>query len=250
MNQTKYYRVGAFHRSGNTNQVIIRARDREEAKGWVDRVKQMLYPGEDTSDYPTSIFEFKLQINLNNLNHYRIIVERPKKCTDEWDGLLYVSRSFDALIEAKNEDEARKIFLDEYFSSYAQGNKPEDYDIYADEIPLKQLLENELEHFRVRLANKYITDKFGDLSVREYTRLMRDISDAEEKEQIFYKSLTEHLKSLRITEYLEKRINSEMLSHDEFCKIKEKMENAKNKDEFEDVHIKAIKKYGKEGITY
>lgn len=74
-----YYRVGAFYRNENSKAIIIQVHDRKEAESWVPRVKAMLYPGEDTAEFRVSIFEFKLQINLNNLNHYRITVERPIK---------------------------------------------------------------------------------------------------------------------------------------------------------------------------
>ena len=65
----------------------------------------MLYPDENTENYIVSIFEFKLQNNLNNLNHYRITVERPikREFKDEWEECDYMyAESFDALIEAEN----------------------------------------------------------------------------------------------------------------------------------------------------
>ena len=96
-----YYRVGAFYRNDNSKAIIIQVHDRKEAESWVPRVKAMLYPGEDTADFRVSIFEFKLQINLNNLNHYRITVERPiKRDFKDWEeeNLYYNSLAFDGIV--------------------------------------------------------------------------------------------------------------------------------------------------------
>ena len=75
MNKTRYFRVGAFYRDENSKEIIVQCYDRKEAEGWIDRAKEMLYPGENTDGFIVTVFEFKLQINLNNLNHYRITVD-------------------------------------------------------------------------------------------------------------------------------------------------------------------------------
>ena len=106
MNKTRYFRVGAFYRDENSKEIIVQCYDRKEAEGWIDRAKEMLYPGENTDEFIVTVFEFKLQINLNNLNHYRITVERPLKreFKDEWEECDYLTaQAFDALIEAENE---------------------------------------------------------------------------------------------------------------------------------------------------
>ena len=247
MSETKYYRVGAFYKDENSKAVIIQVHDRKEAESWVPRVKAMLYPGEDTAEFRVSIFEFRLQINLNNLNHYRITVERPvtHAFKDEWEECNHqTAQAFDALVEAEGEDDAKAKFIQEHFEFYANGRTPEQYDIYADEVPIEQVIEEEQRMLRQRLVSKYALEQFGDMPVKEFSRIMR----REEKEgDMFYKALSEHLRRLRMTEYLEKRLDTQKLSHAEFCKIRDALCKARIGDAFEKINRDAIAKYGKEG---
>jgi uncharacterized membrane-anchored protein YjiN (DUF445 family) len=243
-----YYRVGAFYKDENKKQIIVQCYDRKEAEQWIPKAKEMLYPDENTENYIVSIFEFQLQINLNNLNHYRITVERPikREFKDEWEECDYMSaESFDALIEAENEVAAKEKFLSEYFGLYTQGRTPDEYDIYADEVPIEKVIEDEQRMLRQRLISKYAAENFGDMSVREFNQMMRR-DDKVEQNQMFYKALSEYLKRIRMTEYLEKRLDTDNLSHAEFCKIRDALCLAKIGEEFEKINLAATAKYGKE----
>ena len=242
-----YYRVGAFYKDENKKQIIVQCYDRKEAEQWIPKAKEMLYPDENTENYMVSIFEFQLQINLNNLNHYRITVERPikREFKDEWEECDYMSaESFDALIEAENEVAAKEKFLSEYFGLYTQDRTPDEYDIYADEIPIEKVIEDEQRMLRQRLISKYAAENFGDMSVREFNQMMRR-DDEEEQNQMFYKALAEHLKNIRMSEYLEKRLETDKLSHAEFCEIRNALCSAKIGEEFEKINLAATAKYGK-----
>jgi uncharacterized membrane-anchored protein YjiN (DUF445 family) len=243
-----YYRVGAFYKDENKKQIIVQCYDRKEAEQWIPKAKEMLYPDENTENYIVSIFEFQLQINLNNLNHYRITVERPikREFKDEWEECDYMSaESFDALIEAENEVAAKEKFLSEYFGLYTQDRTPDEYDIYADEVPIEKVIEDEQRMLRQRLISKYAAENLGDMSVREFNQMMRR-DDKVEQNQMFYKALSEHLKRIRMTEYLEKRLDTDKLSHAEFCKIRDALCLAKIGEEFEKINLAATAKYGKE----
>ena len=73
--------------------------------------------------------------------------------------------------------------------------------------------------------------------------------ESPEKSRMFYEGLKELLKQLRLTDYLEKRLDTEKLSHSEFCKIRDELCAAKVGDEFEKINRAATEKYGKEGVT-
>ena len=247
MIKQRYFRVGAFYRDENKKQIIVQCYDRKEAEQWIPKAKEMLYPNENTENYIVSIFEFKLQINFNHLNHYRITVERPikREFKDEWEECDYMSaQSFDALIEAENEVMAKEKFLEEYFHLYTQDRTSEEYDIYVDEVPVEKVIEDEQRMLRQRLISKYAAENFGDMSVREFNQMMRR-DDKEEQNQMFYKALSEHLKRIRMTEYLEKRLETDKLSHAEFCKIRNALCSAKIGEEFEKINLAATAKYGK-----
>ena len=247
MNKTRYFRVGAFYRDENSKEIIVQCYDRKEAEGWIDRAKEMLYPGENTDEFIVTVFEFKLQINLNNLNHYRITVERPLKreFKDEWEECDYLTaQAFDALIEAENEIDAKEKFINEHFKMYTQDRTPDQYDIYVDEVPVEKVIEDEQKMLRQRLIGKYISEKYGDISVREYNQMMRR-DDENEKNTMFYKALSEHLKRLRMSEYLESRLDTSKLSYADFCTIRSGLCSAKSNEEFEKINLAAVSKYGK-----
>ena len=246
MNKTRYFRVGAFYRDENSKEIIVQCYDRKEAEGWIDRAKEMLYPGENTDGFIVTVFEFKLQINLNNLNHYRITVERPLKreFKDEWEECDYLTaQAFDALIEAENEIDAKEKFINEHFKMYTQDRTPDQYDIYVDEVPVEKVIEDEQKMLRQRLIGKYISEKYGDISVREYNQMMRR-DDENEKNTMFYKALSEHLKRLRMSEYLESRLDTSKLSYADFCTIRSGLCSAKSNEEFEKINLAAVSKYG------
>ena len=247
MNKTRYFRVGAFYRDENSKEIIVQCYDRKEAEGWIDRAKEMLYPGENTDGFIVTVFEFKLQINLNNLNHYRITVERPLKreFKDEWEECDYLTaQAFDALIEAENEIDAKEKFINEHFKMYTQDRTPDQYDIYVDEVPVEKVIEDEQKMLRQRLIGKYISEKYGDISVREYNQMMRR-DDENEKNTMFYKALSEHLKRLRMSEYLESRLDTSKLSYADFCTIRSGLCSAKSNEEFKKINLAAVSKYGK-----
>jgi hypothetical protein len=90
------------------------------------------------------------------------------------------------------------------------------------------VIEDEQRMLRQRLISKYVAENFGDMSVREFNQMMRR-DDKDEQNQMFYKALSEHLKRIRMSEYLEKRLDTDKISHDEFCKIRDSLCSAKPK---------------------
>ena len=245
-----YYRVGAFYRNEDSKAIIIQVHDRKEAEAWVPRVKAMLYPGEDTKNYRVSIFEFKLQINLNNLNHYRITVERPiKREFKSWgeEKIYENSLAFDGIVEAEGEKSAKCKFIEEWFDFYALGKKPEEYDLYVDEVPIQELIEKEQRMLRQKLIGRYAHEHYGDISVREFNRKMRQ-DESPENDKMIYEELKKQLHRIRIVEYLERRLDAERITYAEFCRICDKLCAAKVGNEFEKINRAATEKYGKEGI--
>ena len=248
MTKQRYFRVGAFYRDENVNSVTVQCRDRKAAEEFIPKLKAMFYPGENTENYIARIFEFKLPINRNNLNHYRITIERPLKreFKDEWEECDYMTaQAFDALIEAENEEEAREKFIAESFRMYTEDRRPDEYDIYVDEVPVEEVIEDEQRMLRQRLIAKYAIEAYGDISVRRFNELMRG-DDKDEQNRMFYKALSEHLKRLRMSEYLEKRLDANKIVHSEFCKIRDALCMAKSSEGFEKINRDAIARYGKE----
>ena len=112
------------------------------------------------------------------------------------------------------------------------------------EVDIEEMIEKEQRMLRQRLISKYAAENFGDMSVREFNKMMRR-DDEEEQNQMYYKALAEHLKNIRMSEYLEKRLETDKLSHAEFCEIRNALCSAKIGEEFEKINLAATAKYGK-----
>ena len=141
----------------------------------------------------------------------------------------------------------KEIFFDEWFESYASGKQREEYDIYVDEVSLGELIDTEERMLRNRLIYKYASESFGDMTVQEFSRIMQD-DDSEEKNRMYYEGVKNLLKSLRLSEYIEERLDTSKMTHAEFLKIKDQLCSAKIGDEFEKINREAIEKYGKVGV--
>jgi hypothetical protein len=64
--------------------------------------------------------------------------------------------------------------------------------------------------------------------------------------ETFYEALKEHLKRLRLAEYLEKRLDASRLLHSEFTEILDGLCAASESESFEKINRAAVEKYGKE----
>ena len=101
---------------------------------------------------------------------------------------------------------------------------------------------------RQKLIGRYAQDHYGDMSVREFNRIMRQ-DESPEKDRMLYEELKNHLQRIRIVEYLEKRLDLERITYAEFNRICNELCAAKVGDEFEKINRAANERYGKEGIT-
>ena len=244
-----YYRVGAFYKDENRKEIMVQVPNRASAEAMVPQVKQILFPGEDIENYPVRIFEFKLQVNLNRLNHYRITVYRPAEriYTDEQEEMLYESaEAFDEVVEADTEEEAKATFLRDYFESYAVGRSPDEYELYVDEVPLSELIKGEEERLLGRIVNGYMREKYGHLPLREYARLMR-AQDSGQSDEIRYEALQAFSRALSITEYMEKKLDTASLTYNEFCVIRNQLRAAKTGEDFCRINLEIMERYGRKG---
>ena len=145
-----------------------------------------------------------------------------------------------AVIEAENECQARNRFIDEWFIN----EKSEDYDILIEEASIDELLKIEQDMLHQRLINKYLFEQKGDMSINELYTLVSNV-DNDEMKTMLYKMTKLHLKRLRMSEYLENRIDTSKLSHLEFCRLRDMLCNAKSQEEISKINRELTAKYGK-----
>ena len=97
---------------------------------------------------------------------------------------------------------------------------------------------------RYRIKEDYIFAKYGDVSVREFNRLMREQINGE-KNRFYYDALQFFLGKTRLRKALERSINLEKISAAEYNALISRLPLANDRTEFEKILNEAKEKYGK-----
>ena len=143
---------------------------------------------------------------------------------------------FGEFIEANDQEEARKLFLSNNYDPI------DDCEICISEVPIDRMIEMETKELHSRLLSKYVERFNKNMSVREFASYLKN-EKGEEQKRGLYLSLSKHVKAIRITEYLESRLDTSKITHAEFCKIRDALCKAKSEDEIEKINREAVAKY-------
>ncbi len=227
----KYYRIAAWKKDENTKEVIVKADTREEALAWVEGAKAFLFPGEDTSNYRASVWGFTLTVNVGTeVPHYRITVFRPTETTheekdDEWMDLG--PKSYEWIEKAEDEEAAKEKMRT---SLREDGEDPEKYHIYADEMALEQCISEEERRLFGIVRNTYASSL--DITVREY----RDIyNELEERGEHYYEALKYFCKLTRMRSSLSRMKDLPAMTASKFEKLAQSLATAKTQEEYDSI---------------
>jgi hypothetical protein len=117
-------------------------------------------------------------------------------------------------------------------------------EFYAREISVEQLTAEEEEYLRYRIKEDYIFAKYGDVSAREFYRLMREQFNGE-KNRFYYDALQFFLGKTRLRNAPERSIDLEKISAAEYNALISRLPLANDRTEFEKILNEAKEKYGK-----
>ena len=228
-----FYRVTIFEKNDNHREMIVKADSKESAMALIPAAKAFLFPGEDTSEYLAYPSTIHLDVMSAKVPHWRITVIRPTQPRNELEECDL--GTMEMTVEAENEEDAIRQAKEEI-------KCPAEF--YAREITVEELIAEEEISLRYRIKEDYIFAKYGDVSVREFNRLMREQINGE-KNGFYYEALRFFVGKTRLRYALERCIDLERISAAEYNALISRLPLTNNRAEFELILNEAKEKYGK-----
>ena len=233
-----FYKVTIIEKNDNHREMIVRADNKEAAVAMVPAAKAFLFPGEDTSEYIAFPESIHVDVLGAQVPHWRITVIRPSgdvEC-DEWEECG--PGTGEMTLEAESEEDAIRQVREEI-------KCPAEF--YAREVPMAEMIAEEKMHLERMIHEGYVLDQYGDVSVREFNRLMREkFRDAEEKDRHEYEALRHFIGKIHLRNMLARKLDLTQMSVAEHDALISELQCTKEREPFMKLFEEAIAKYGKE----
>ena len=229
-----FYRVAGFKKDDDTREMVIKAVSKKDAAKQIPAAKEFLFPGEKTEDYYCSVMEVPIKVNLGTtIPHYRITVVRPKPIDKQSDEEDYNDSGWwETILNAENTEAAkesgRQMIRDD-------GENPDDYDMYADEMTVDECIKEEEHHLRHNIQNTYMhLKKLDQLSVKEYFNFQRTF-DIENNPEQYYEALKAFNKYIRLLRGTIRECNQTECSVERLLAVTERLFNCDDRQGFDKI---------------
>ena len=236
-----FYRVTILEKNDNHREMIVKAGNKADALAQIPAAKAFLFPSEDASEYTAFVSTVHLDVLEARVPHWRITVIRPQanEQTDgDWDDWQDVEpRTFTMTVKADSPEEAIQMVR-------ADVDYPNE--AYAKEISVTELIAEEEDYLRYRIKEEFFTAKFPDISIREFSNLMKGKNQTEaEAEETFYKAIQFFVSKNRMRNALTKSIDLSKISAADYETLISKLPLTSDRDSFNAILDEAKAKYGK-----
>ena len=233
-----FYKITIIEKNDNHREMIVKADGKEAAVEMIPAAKALLFPGEDTSEYIAFPESIHIDVMGAQVPHWRITVIRPSgdAVRDEWEECG--AGTGEMTLEAENAKDAIRQVREEI-------KCPAEF--YAREVPMAEMIAEERGHLERMIHEQYVFDQHGDVSIREFNRLMRGkFRDTEEKERHEYEALRHFLGKIHFRKMLARKLDLAKLSVAEYDALIAELQRTKEREPFMNLFDQAIEKYGKE----
>ena len=232
-----FYKVTIIEKNDNHREMIVKADSKKAAAAMIPAAKAFLFPGEDTSGYIAFPERVHIDVMGAQVPHWRITVIRPvSREQDEWEECG--PGTGEMTLEAESAEDAIRQVKEEI-------KCPAEF--YAREVPIAEMIAEEKAHLERMIHEAYVLDQHGDVSVREFNRLMREkFRDTEEKERHEYEALRHFFGKIHFHKMLARKLDLTKLSAAEYDALIAELQRTKEREPFMNIFDKAVEKYGKE----
>ena len=236
-----FYRVTILEKNDNHREMIVKAENKAAALAQIPAAKAFLFPGEDASEYTAFVSTVHLDVLEARVPHWRITVTRPQakeRVDGDWEDWQDIEpRTFTMTVKADSPEEAIQMAREDV-----------DYpnEAYAKEVSVAELIAEEEDYLRYRIKEEFFTAKSPDISIREFSNLMKGKNQTEaEVEETFYEAIQFFLSKNRLRNALTKSIDLSKISAAEYETLISKLPLAADRDSFNTILDEAKAKYGK-----
>ena len=231
-----FYKVTIIEKNDNHREMIVKADSKEAAVAMIPAAKAFLFPGEDTSEYIVFPESIHVDVMGAQIPHWRITVIRPVSETrDEWEECG--PGTGEMTLEAESAEDAIRQVKEEI-------KCPAEF--YAREVPVAEMIAEEKAHLERMIHEAYVLDQHGDVSIREFNRLMREkFRNTEEKERHEYEALRHFLGKIHLHKMLARKLDLTQMSVAEHDALISELQRTKEREPFIKLFEEATAKYGK-----
>lgn len=173
-----------------------------------------------------------IKVNLGTtVPHFRITVARPNP-VERGDEDLFDSDWWETVLNAENPEAAkesgRQMIRDD-------GEDPDDYDMYADEMTVDECIKEEEHHLRHNIQNTYIhLKKLDQMSVKEYVNFQRNF-DIESNLEQYYEALKAFNKYVRLLRGTIRKCNQKECSVEKLLAVTEQLFDCDDRQGFDEI---------------
>jgi hypothetical protein len=236
-----YYQVSVFQKNPNEKEIILKRNGDETREMRLEKAKAFLFPGVNAQELYAVAVPCPITVNIRTVVDYERIIVGVKgliSAPDE-EGIEFDSCR-EWVIKAETKEEAiqegrlrEEGFLDD-------GENIRDFEVYANEISVEELIEEKEESIKKQLLKRYIERRYDydNLTIREYSQLCRQF-DFKNKE-IYLDMLEEEMRIRQIKNLLRRKISPADISLKDYNQAVRELYDAKSNSEMETI----LEKYG------
>ena len=236
-----YYQVSVFKKNPNEKEMILKRNEDETREMRLEKAKSFLFPGVNAQELYAVAVPCPITVNIRTVVDYeRIIVGVKGLISDPDEECIEFDACREWVIKAETKEEAvqegrlrEEGFLDD-------GEDIRDFEVYANEISVEELIEEKEESKKKQLLKRYIERRYeyDNLTIREYSQLCRKF-DFKNKE-IYLDMLEEEMRIRQIKNLLRRKISPAGISLKDYNQAVRELYDAKSNSEMETI----LEKYG------
>lgn len=236
-----YYQVSVFKKNPNEKEIILKRNEDETREMRLEKAKAFLFPGVNAQELYAVAVPCPITVNIRTVVDYeRIIVGVKGLISDPDEEGIEFDSCREWVIKAETKEEAIQEGRLREEGLLDDGENIRDFEVYANEISVEELIEEKEESIKKQLLKRYIERRYDydNLTIREYSQLCRQF-DFKNKE-IYLDMLEEEMRIRQIKNLLRRKISPADISLKDYNQAVRELYDAKSNSEMETI----LEKYG------
>ena len=231
-----YYQVSVFKKNPNEKEMILKRNEEETREMRLEKAKTFLFPGVNAQELYAVALPCPITVNIRTVVDYERIIVGIKGVITEQDN---EDTAFDCcrewVIKAETKEEALQEMRLREEGLLDDGEDIRDFEVYANEISVEELIAEKEESIKKQLLKRYIERRYDydNLTIRQYSQLCRQF-DFKNKE-IYLDMLEEEMRISRIKNLLRRKISPADISLKDYNQAVRELYAAKNNGEMETI---------------
>lgn len=231
-----YYQVSVFKKNPNEKEMILKRNEDETREMRLEKAKAFLFPGVNAQELYAVAIPCPITVNIRTtIDYERIIVGVKCVMVEQDDEDIAWDCCREWVIKAETKEEALQEMRLREEGLLDDGEDIRDFEVYANEISVEELIAEKEESIKKQLLKRYIERRYDydNLTIRQYSQLCRQF-DFKNKE-IYLDMLEEEMRISRIKNLLRRKISPADISLKDYNQAVRELYAAKNNGEMETI---------------